>query len=40
MRKEEHTQVELDTVLSESNKLSKDIGELMKAGEKAKATTA
>jgi seryl-tRNA synthetase len=32
------TQVELDTVLSESNKLSRDIGELMKAGEKAKAT--
>ena len=32
------TQVQLDTVLSESNKLSKDIGELMKAGEKAKAT--
>lgn len=32
------TQVELDTVLSESNKLSKDIGEMMKAGEKAKAT--
>ncbi|WP_348798305.1 serine--tRNA ligase [Flavobacterium adhaerens] len=31
------TQVELDTVLSESNKLSKDIGELMKAGEKTKA---
>ena len=31
------TQVELDTVLSESNKLSKDIGELMKAGEKEKA---
>ena len=31
------TQVELDTVLSESNKLSKDIGELMKAGEKSKA---
>ncbi|MGQ2983489.1 serine--tRNA ligase [Flavobacterium sp.] len=31
------TQVELDTVLSESNKLSRDIGELMKAGEKAKA---
>lgn len=31
------TQVELDTVLSESNKLSKDIGALMKAGEKAKA---
>ncbi|KOS07259.1 seryl-tRNA synthetase [Flavobacterium akiainvivens] len=32
-----HTQVELDTVRAESNKLSKDIGELMKAGEKAKA---
>ncbi|ESU23689.1 seryl-tRNA synthetase [Flavobacterium enshiense DK69] len=31
------TQVELDTVLAESNKLSKDIGELMKSGEKAKA---
>jgi seryl-tRNA synthetase len=31
------TQTELDTILSESNKLSKDIGELMKAGEKAKA---
>ncbi|WP_432222583.1 serine--tRNA ligase [Flavobacterium sp. TMP13] len=31
------TQVELDTVLSESNRLSKDIGELMKSGEKAKA---
>ncbi|OYQ42658.1 serine--tRNA ligase [Flavobacterium cyanobacteriorum] len=31
------TQAELDTVLSESNKLSRDIGELMKAGEKAKA---
>ncbi|WP_294738535.1 serine--tRNA ligase [uncultured Flavobacterium sp.] len=31
------TQVQLDTVLSESNKLSKDIGALMKAGEKAKA---
>ena len=31
------TQVELDGVLSESNKLSKDIGELMKGGEKAKA---
>ncbi|MBF6607197.1 MAG: serine--tRNA ligase [Flavobacterium sp.] len=30
-------QVELDNVLSESNKLSKDIGELMKSGEKAKA---
>jgi len=35
--KRRHTQVELDTILSESNKLSKDIGELMKAGEKAKA---
>lgn len=32
------TQVALDNVLAESNKLSKDIGELMKAGEKAKAT--
>ena len=31
------TQVELDGVLSESNKLSKDIGELMKNGEKSKA---
>lgn len=31
------TQVELDTILSESNKLSRDIGELMKAGEKEKA---
>lgn len=30
-------QVELDNILSESNKLSKDIGELMKAGEKSKA---
>jgi seryl-tRNA synthetase len=30
-------QAELDTILSESNKLSKDIGELMKGGEKAKA---
>ena len=36
--KRRHTQVELDTILMESNKLSKDIGELMKAGEKAKAT--
>jgi seryl-tRNA synthetase len=32
------TQVELDNILSESNKLSKDIGDLMKAGEKSKAT--
>ena len=31
------TQVELDNILSESNKLSKDIGELMKGGEKSKA---
>ena len=31
------TQVELDTLLSEANKLSKDIGELMKNGEKSKA---
>jgi len=31
------TQAELDNTLSESNKLSKDIGELMKSGEKAKA---
>lgn len=31
------TQVELDNTLAESNKLSKDIGEMMKNGEKAKA---
>jgi seryl-tRNA synthetase len=31
------TQVELDNILTESNKLSKDIGALMKSGEKAKA---
>ena len=31
------TQVELDNLLAESNKLSKDSGELMKSGEKAKA---
>ena len=31
-------QTELDTVLAESNKLSKDIGDLFKAGEKQKAT--
>ncbi|GEM54488.1 serine--tRNA ligase [Flavobacterium branchiophilum] len=31
------SQVALDTILSESNKLSKDIGDLMKNGEKAKA---
>ncbi len=35
--KRRSTQVELDTVLAESNKLSKSIGELMKNGEKAKA---
>jgi len=32
------TQVELDNTLSESNKLSASIGELMKSGEKEKAT--
>jgi len=31
------TQAELDNTLAESNKLSKDIGEMMKNGEKAKA---
>ncbi|WP_445456086.1 serine--tRNA ligase [Flavobacterium sp. HNIBRBA15423] len=31
------TQAELDNILAESNKLSKDIGALMKSGEKAKA---
>lgn len=31
------TQVELDNILAESNTLSKDIGALMKSGEKAKA---
>lgn len=31
------TQVELDNILAESNKLSKEIGELMRNGEKAKA---
>lgn len=31
------TQVEMDTTLAESNKLSKDIGDLMKNGEKSKA---
>ncbi|MTG97950.1 serine--tRNA ligase [Myroides albus] len=35
--KRRSTQVELDNVLAESNKLSKSIGELMKNGEKAKA---
>ncbi len=33
------TQVELDGILSESNKLSASIGELMKSGEKEKATS-
>ncbi len=32
------TQVELDTILSESNKISATIGDLMKSGEKEKAT--
>src|SRR5690606_38930682 len=31
------TQVDLDNTLAESNKLSRDIGEMMKKGEKAKA---
>ncbi|RZJ36013.1 MAG: serine--tRNA ligase [Flavobacterium sp.] len=31
------TQAEMDSILAESNKLSKDIGELMKSGEKSKA---
>ena len=31
------TQLEMDTILAETNKLSKDIGELMKSGEKSKA---
>lgn len=31
------TQTQLDTLLAEANKVSKDIGDLMKAGEKAKA---
>ena len=35
--KRRSTQVELDNVLAESNKLSKSIGELMKNGEKEKA---
>jgi seryl-tRNA synthetase len=33
------TQVELDTILSESNNISKEIGDLMKSGEKEKAAT-
>lgn len=32
------SQVEMDNILAESNKLSKDIGGLMKSGDKAKAT--
>jgi seryl-tRNA synthetase len=35
--KRRSTQVELDNILSESNKLSKDIGDLMKSGQKSKA---
>ncbi len=35
--KRKAAQAELENVLSESNKLSKDIGELMKSGEKSKA---
>ena len=35
--KRRSTQVEWDNILSESNKLSKDIGDLMKSGEKSKA---
>ncbi len=35
--KRRSTQVELDNILAESNKISKDIGALMKTGEKAKA---
>lgn len=35
--KRRNTQAELDNFLAESNKLSKDIGEMMKNGEKAKA---
>ena len=31
------TQLEMDNILAETNKLSKDIGDLMKNGEKAKA---
>ena len=31
------TQLEMDNILAETNKLSKDIGELMKSGEKSKA---
>jgi seryl-tRNA synthetase len=31
------TQLEMDNILSETNKLSKDIGDLMKTGEKSKA---
>jgi len=35
--KKRSVQVELDTILSESNKLSKEIGDLMRKGEKEKA---
>lgn len=37
--KRRSTQVELDNLLAESNKLSKEIGELMKAGKKEEAAT-
>jgi seryl-tRNA synthetase len=36
--KRRSTQVELDTILSESNKLASAIGDLMKSGEKSKAS--
>ena len=36
-QKKRNVQVELENILAESNKLAKDIGELMKSGEKAKA---
>ncbi|HEY0092552.1 MAG TPA: serine--tRNA ligase [Flavobacterium sp.] len=35
--KRRSTQAEMDAILAESNRLSKDIGQLMKSGEKAKA---
>lgn len=37
--KRRSTQVELDNILAESNKLSKEIGELMKSGKKEEALT-
>ena len=36
-QRKRNVQVTLEQVLAESNKLAKDIGELMKSGEKAKA---